>query len=226
MRVLFVEETRRCVGDEPEARRKPVLISARRPLSAVLLELAHDVSRERISIRDLFEAMADRALAALIFVFAVPSIFPVPPGVSGVLGVPLVFLAAQLALGRAPWLPAFLTSRSMARSDFQSLMRRVLPWLGRAERLLRPRLQFLASGWMEQLVGCVCILLAIVLALPIPLGNTPPAIAISVLALGILEKDGYWVLSGLVLSALAFFIVSGVLLAMIKMVAYLMVGLV
>jgi len=34
--------------------------------------------RERISVRDLFAALGDRALAALLFVFAVPTSFQVP----------------------------------------------------------------------------------------------------------------------------------------------------
>ena len=72
----------------------------RLPLSAVLRQLAADPGRERVSVRDLFAALGDRALAALLFVFAVPNAIPSPPGVSTVLGVPLLFLSAQLLLGR------------------------------------------------------------------------------------------------------------------------------
>jgi len=190
----------------------------RLPLSDVLRQLAADPSRERVSVRDLFAALGDRALAALLFVFAVPNVIPGPPGLSTVLGVPLLFLSAQLLLGRKAWLPEFIARRSMARSDFETLMTRVLPWLQRAERLLRPRLSGLALPPMEYVLGLICLALALVLVLPIPLGNNPPALAIGLIALGILERDGLWVFAGLCVTALSVTVVSGVVLAIAKAV--------
>ncbi len=188
----------------------------RLPLSAILRQLAAEPGRERVSVRDLFVALDDRALAALLFVFAVPNVIPSPPGLSTVLGVPLLFLSTQLLLGRKAWLPEFIARRSMARADFEALMIRVLPWLQRAERLLRPRLSGLALPPMEYLLGLTCLALAVVLVLPIPLGNNPPALAIALIALGILERDGLWILAGLCITALSVTVVSGVLLAIVK----------
>jgi hypothetical protein len=190
----------------------------RLPLSAVLRRLAAEPGRERISVQDLFAALGDRALAALLFVFAVPNVIPSPPGLSTVLGVPLLFLSGQMLLGRNAWLPAFVARRSMAREDFNALMSRVLPWLERAEKLLKPRFSGLALPPMEYLVGLVCLTLAVILVLPIPLGNIPPAFAIALMALGILERDGVWVLAGLSVTFLSLTVVSGVLLAIVKTV--------
>ena len=194
---------------------------SRKPISLILLEIAHDASRARVSIQDLFDALGDRALAALMILLAAPNMLPVPPGVSGVLGVPLIFLATQLIFGQAPWLPRFIARRSLARSDFTILVRRLVPWLAKAERLLRPRLLQASSKWMEHFLGCICLLMAVVLALPIPLGNPPPALAISVLALGILERDGYWIIAGVLIAVGATLFVSGVVFAMIEMGIYL-----
>jgi hypothetical protein len=190
--------------------------AAKATLLHMLQALADDDSRERISIGDLLAALGDRALAALLFVFAVPNVLPVPPGTSTILGAPLVFLAAQLAFGRQPWLPAFIADRTMTRADFAGLVRRISPWLARAERLLRPRAIALAQPPMEYLVGLVCLLLAVVLVLPVPLGNMLPALAISLLALGILERDGLWILAGLVAAAASAAVVSGVVYAAVK----------
>jgi len=192
----------------------------RLPLSAMLHALAQDDSRERIAVGDLLAALGDRALAALLFVFAVPNVLPVPPGTSTILGAPLVFLAAQLAFGRRPWLPAVIARRTMTRTDFAALVRRIGPWLARAERLLRPRAIRLALPPMEYLVGLVCLLLAIVLVLPVPLGNMLPALAISLLALGILERDGLWILAGLGTAVVSAIVVSGVVFAMVKAAIY------
>lgn len=205
--------------------RQPLLaaegVAQGKPLSVVLFELAHATDRERISVGDLLAALGDRALGALMFVFAVPNVMPVPPGVSTILGAPLIFLAAQLMLGRSPWLPKVITQRSLLRTDFAALMRRVLPWLTKAERFLRPRLTVLATPPMEYLIGLVCLLLALVLVLPIPLGNALPALAISALALGVLERDGHWVVAGLVAAGVAGAVVSGVVFAMIQAAIFL-----
>jgi hypothetical protein len=194
----------------------------RLPLSAVLRQLAAEPGRERVSVQDLFAALGDRALAALLFIFAVPNIIPSPPGLSTVLGVPLLFLSTQLLLGRKAWLPVLVARRSMARADFEGLLSRVLPWLERAEKLLKPRFSGLALPPMEYLVGLVCLTLAVILVLPIPLGNIPPAFAIALMALGILERDGVWVLAGLSVTFLSLTVVWGVLLAIVKTVTALM----
>jgi hypothetical protein len=186
------------------------------PLSDVLQGLAEDGERERVSVGDLLNALSDRALGALLFVFACPNALPALPGTSVILGAPLVLLAAQLAFKRKPWLPGFITRRSMSRADFQGMVKRICPWLRRAEKMLRPR----ASAWalppMEYLVGLVCLLLAIVVLLPIPLGNMLPALAISLLALGILERDGYWIVGGLAAAAVSAVVVSGVVFAAVQ----------
>lgn len=189
-------------------------------LSAMLLALAEDQQRERVSVADLLASLGDRALAALLFVFAFPNVLPVPPGTSSLLGAPLVFLAAQMALDMKPWLPGVIAQRSMAQADYAALVRRIVPWLARAERLLRPRATALASGAMESVVGAVCLLLSLVLVMPIPLGNMLPALAICLLALGILERDGLWVLLGLAAAAAAAALVSGVVYAMVKAALY------
>jgi hypothetical protein len=194
------------------------------PLSGVLNALAQEPGRARISVGELLSALGDRAVGALMFIFAVPNVFPVPPGTSAILGAPLVFLAAQLMLGRSPWLPSFVANRSMTHLDFSRVVRRAVPWLQRAEKMLRPRLTTFALPPMEYAIGLVCLLLAVVLILPIPLGNILPALTISVLALAVLERDGLWVLAGLAIAAAAAALVSGVVYAMIKGTIYFFVN--
>lgn len=192
------------------------------PLSVVLFRLANDNSRERISVGDLLAALGDRAIGALMFFFAAPNILPVPPGVSTLLGAPLLFLSAQLMLGMRPWLPGVITRRSISRDDLATLVRRIVPWLAKAEKLLKPRAPVLVRPPVEYFVGLVCLVLAAILMLPIPLGNTLPALAISLLALGVLERDGVWIAIGLLASAVAGVVVSGVVWAMIKAAVFLL----
>lgn len=189
-------------------------------LSQLLRQLADDTTRERIAVGDLLNALGDRATGALLFIFAFPNILPVPPGTSAILGAPLVFLAAQLTFGMRPWLPGIISKRSMSRTDFHGMMRRVVPWLERAEKLLRPRISVLALPPCEYMIGLVCLLLALVLVLPIPLGNMLPALSISLLALGLLERDGYAIASGIIAATVSAVVVSGVIWGVVKGIAF------
>lgn len=185
-------------------------------LSELLRQVADEAIGERIAVGDLLDALGDRAIGALLFVFAVPNILPMPPGTSAVLGAPLLFLAAQLTFGMRPWLPSIISKRSMARTDFRHMVGKVIPWLQRAEKLMRPRCTVLALPPLEYAVGLVCLLLAIVLTLPVPFGNMLPALAISLFALGLLARDGWAIGIGMVTAVASAVVVSGVVWGIIK----------
>lgn len=192
----------------------PVLPPQR--LSQVLSEIAADSSRDVISFGDLLAALHGRAFGALMIIFAFPNILPSPPGLAGVLGMPLVILSAQMMLGRLPWLPAFIAKRSLPRASFAALFTRATPWLARAERLLRHRFVVLTSAPAQKGIGLVCLILSLVLVLPIPLGNMLPSIAICLFALGVLEKDGLWIIGGLLFSVFAVGFVGAMAYAVVK----------
>lgn len=189
-------------------------------LSAILTAIAEAQGNDRISIGDLLEALRHRALGALMFIFAAPTALPMPPGVSAIVGAPLLFLAVQLMLGMKPWLPKFITDRSLSRVDFQRVISVIAPWLARAEKIMRPRLTFLAHRPFVYLLGLTCLILSLVLFLPIPLGNMLPSVAICIIALGLLERDGVWILVGLITAAVSVVVVWGVLWAMVFAALY------
>ena len=122
--------------------------------------------------------------------------------------------------GRPPHLPQAIAGRSVAREDFTRVVARLTPALARAERLLRPRLNAMVSPMAQRLIGALCMILSIVLILPVPMGNMLPAFPLSVIALGFLERDGLWVLSGVIVAILSLVIVSGVIWALIRTAAF------
>lgn len=169
------------------------------PLSQVLEGIAQDTTLDRIALSHLVEVMQARAFGALLIVFAFPNMLPAPPGLAGILGVPLLILSAQMALGINPWLPQVIGKRSMPRESFANLIGRAGPWLARAERLMRSRWFWASSEPAQRFLGVLCVIVTIMLMLPVPLGNVPPSLALVVLGLGILERDGLWILLGVVL---------------------------
>lgn len=208
-------------ADLPPAR------AGRLPFSAALRIVAADEGSERVSVGEIVEALHDRAFGAVLLVFAAPNILPVTlPGTSPVTSLPILMVGAQLLLGfHELRLPRLLACRTFPRADLQAVVRRIGPWLERAERLTRPRLGPLVGGLAERLVGLVAMILGVVLFLPIPLGNIPPGIAVACLGLGLMERDGGWVAAGLALAAVSLAIVTAVLLGALELLLLLLRGL-
>lgn len=179
-------------------------------LSTVLRRLAsRDV--EKLTFGDISRALKDRGFGALMILFSAPNLILMPPGVSTIFGLPMMFIALQLVIGyRKPLLPAKIRFRELKMTVFRSIIDRIEPWILRFERLARPRLWLLPQRLAEQLVGGISLLMGLMLILPIPFGNFPPAVAVIVMCLGLGERDGLWTGAGMLVSILAVGIVIGV----------------
>jgi len=164
------------------------------------------------TIGDLANSLGERAFGALMFIFAVPNAIPMPPGTSAILGLPLVILTWQVLAGRQTlWLPEVVRKRRISKEMLHTFVSKVTPIMAKLERVLKPRLGFIVSSDMaERLIGLVAFPLALILFLPIPFGNIPPALAIACLALGLAERDGAAVVVGYVLSAASVAILAAV----------------
>lgn len=179
------------------------------PRISEILDAISGSKRKTVSVQDVLEAFGDRAFGALLFVFAAPVALPMPPGVSAILGAPLLFITAQLMVGRRTlWLPKALAERTMTRADFVTLMGKVSPYLTWLERRLKPRFTFLYNPWLDRVTGLLCLVLAIIVLLPIPFGNMLPALALSAFGLGVAERDGVVGLFGGVMAMVSIFVLA------------------
>jgi len=170
------------------------------PLSAVLLDIA-DHGEPRISVAELMQKFGGRAIGALLFVFGLACMLPLPPGATTIFGFPLLLLAPQLVIGAAaPWLPEGLKRRTLSAADLKSGLPRLIPWLQKVEAVSKPRLVLLFSPVGERILGVVCTALALVLILPIPGGNILPAMAVSALSFALIQRDGVIALVGYALA--------------------------
>ncbi len=179
-------------------------------LSAILVAIAEADDRERISVGDLLAALKRRALGALMFIFAIITALPMPPGVSAIVGAPLVFLTAQLMLGMNAWLPRLISDRSLSRVDFHRVVRVASPWLARAEGIMKPRFAFLARRPAVHVIGLVALVMALLVLLPIPGANMAPSVAICIIALGMLERDGVWIILGALVGIISTVVVAAI----------------
>ena len=169
-----------------------------------LLDLIAERPDREVSVGDLLDTFGDRAFGALMFVFAAPLVLPMPPGVSALLGAPLIFITFQWMMGRKTlWLPKVMLSRTMSMADFRALTVKLKPHLARLERRLRPRLTFMYNPLGDRLVGALCFVLSLIVFLPIPFGNMLPSFAIAAFAIGGAERDGLAALIGWIAAILS-----------------------
>lgn len=177
--------------------------AAQERLSDLLVRQATLMTNERVTLREMADCLGDRSIAGLLLVLALPMALPVPaPGISVAFGVPLIVISVQLAFGyRRPWLPVRIAQRSIAHSTFLTIVERILPTLRWLERIVQPRVGWMAGGWARVPVGIICLVLAVIITLPVPLGHMVPGTAISVLALGLIEHDGIAIALGIATAA-------------------------
>src|SRR3954463_8606189 len=111
-----------------------------RSLSQLLKTLPED-GEGPVTLDLVIKHFGRRSLGALLFVLAMPNIFPMPPGASVVLGFPLLLIAPQLAAGAmTPWAPASVRKISIDRAALAKVCARATPWVARVERITRHRM--------------------------------------------------------------------------------------
>ncbi len=172
-------------------------------LSQILRDVS-DLSYESEDLGTLIGRFGRRSFGVLLFLFAAPNLLPLPPGSSTFLGAPLLLFAPQLALGvRSPWMPAALRRRRLEMTGLRGAFLKLIPQVEKVERISRARLTFLFGPVGDRLIGGACSILALVLLLPLPLGNMLPAAAISLFALALIQRDGILALAGYVVTVVS-----------------------
>lgn len=166
---------------------------------------------ERISFGAIAAAAGARVHGLALLVFVLPEVPPIPlPSASTVLAIPLIVISAHLAIfGEGSLLPARLRASSMPHAVFVAAARYLAPVFRWIESVSRPRWLWLARR--ERFLGLVCLYLSIVLILPIPLLNSPPAACLAAVALGMIQRDGMFIAAGIA----GGLVVTGVLVGII-----------
>jgi hypothetical protein len=187
-----------------------------RKLSDEFALILREFEVETVTLREVIGLLHGRGYDLLIILLALPFCTPVPlPGLSTPFGLIITIIGTRLACGAKPWLPSRLLDTRLPPNVFAkvfSFTRKIV--LG-FERLLRPRLLWItASPRLTQLhaIPIVICALMLLLPLPVPFSNVIPAWGIMLIAAGLLERDGAFILAGYVASlfTVAFFTAIGV----------------
>lgn len=171
-------------------------------LIETLEALSQSAPEEGLSLGALRDGLNQSAFGALLIVLAVPVSIPFLYGIPQIVSVPMMALAGQMVMGRQePWLPRKMAARTISKSAMVQISAGARKWFGWVEALARPRLRFLASKPAERLIGVLLLVFCASIMIPLPLTNTVPGIAIAIVGFGLLAKDGFLIIPGLVLGA-------------------------
>lgn len=170
---------------------------AEMPISRRLHQLAEDAEGDTVTLGWILAQLHERAFGLFLLVLALPCCIPFLYGIPQIVALPLMFISAQILLGRtSPWLPESLEARTVSKASLLSLAERSGPWLERVEALSRPRIDILTRPPLDRLVGVALVLFSASILVPLPGTNTVPGIAVVIISMGLLQRDGILVLAG------------------------------
>lgn len=185
-------------------------------ISQRLLQLSNEATNDAVTLDWILTQLHERAFGLFLLILALPCCIPFLYGIPQIVSLPLMFVSGQILLGRnTPWLPARLGARTVSVEGLRSLANRAAPWLRRIEAISRPRQAALTRAPMDRLVGMALVLFSASILVPLPGTNTVPGIAVVVIAMGVLQRDGFLVIAGLILGTawIASLIFAGATLA-------------
>lgn len=182
--------------DDPHAN------SAEIKTSALLEETLNKLEGSHVSVGDLMLQFQRRSFGGVLLILA---LLAMVPGISVFAGIAMIVPALQLFLGLpAPVFPPFVQQRQVKVAGLRKWGMTICRGVRKIENLVMPRWPKLSTVSARRLMGLIIMLLGVVVAIPFPFSNFPPALATVCFALGLLERDGLMIAIGAALSVIAF----------------------
>ena len=162
----------------------------------MLLQRSQD---ESMTLGEFITSVGVHTQPLLILIFSLPLVvFIILPGISNLFGIVIIFLGVSLTTGKSVWIPEGYQKKKFGGKRLYKILGVVFKVIGWLEKGTRSRLHFILDWPFSRIFhGILLAIAGLCLALPLPPGSSlPPALAAATLSLGILEKDGLWVLIG------------------------------
>lgn len=164
--------------------------------------------QDDVSIDDLLDEFGDRSFAPLMAILALVGVSPVGgiPTMPTIIAACIAVIAVQMAFGRRQvWLPKFVTNRGVSSRRLKNGMDTFNRIARALDTIAKGRLGFLAGPTARRAVAGVIVVLC--LALPVlelvPFAAAGPFLAIAVLSLAMMVRDGMVMMIGVVLALAA-----------------------
>lgn len=180
--------------------------------SAVLKALLENNSDDWFTVEQICAGLGTSSFGVSLLAFSIPEVVPIPvPGISAIVALPTAVVSAQMIAGKKELrLPAWVLKRKIPRKALSAAIHAVLPALKRIEKGAKPRGRWVSNPLTQRLLGLFIFLLALFIALPIPGTNMPPAIAIFITSLGMVERDGLLICVGILIGLASMVLIGAV----------------
>lgn len=152
-----------------------------------------------ITLIEILDIIGNDSLMFVTIFLSLVFLIPVSiPGVSTVFGSAILLIGIARLFNRKLWFPEKIANRTISAEKLTKVLERALLWFHRFEKISKPhRLAWLASeGTLNNLSFILGALLLMVPFGFVPFSNTIPAVALILLAIGIIQKDGVILLLG------------------------------
>lgn len=180
------------------------------------------IEGDSITLQALLKLVGEQGMLFFCTILTIPFLVPVSiPGVSTVFGLVIILIGIGVTFNRLPWLPERLMKREIKREHLVPTMERGIELFNKLERWMKPRLISLSTGLVvNRINGLALTFSGILLIFPfgfIPFSNTLPGFAILFFAVGMMQRDGVFILLGYIamIATVIYFgvLIGGVLLA-------------
>jgi hypothetical protein len=172
-----------------------------RSLAEALRAVRESIRGESVTLGQLLELVGEQGLLLFVMLLMVPFLLPVSiPGVSTLFSMVVIFVGIGVVLNRLPWFPRRLLERRIATATLLPALDKGSQLLQRIDRVIRPRCLALTDGGsINRLNGVMLIVGGVLLLFPlgfVPFSNTFPGLAVLLLAAGIAQRDGVFIVLG------------------------------
>lgn len=169
--------------------------SSEKPLQSILQKVDDAVENGETDLKTLIQSFENRAFGPILTLVGIFMMTPLGaiPGVPIAFAIIVIAFAGQLLLARpTPWMPKMLSRVKIRKTKVDKARRFVRPVLTAVDGVLRPRLQWMATGPATVIAALFSIILALTM---FPLGAVPfgvviPGFLIGLFGLGIMARDG------------------------------------
>lgn len=171
-----------------------------------VLLLKQAAERTSLSMDDILGILSGKGRMLILILLSLPFCQPLQiPGLSIPFGLIIAFIGIRIAFGKHIWLPKRILSKTIRSSTLIKIIDKALWLIKKMKRWTHPRMTWMITHPMMQVVNGLifCILgLGLALPLPIPFTNLGTAWSIFLIALGLIEDDGIFILIGYLMALL------------------------
>ena len=185
-------------GQELQAGRRGEAVEMS-PLSDELRELLEKADGQAMTLGRILDELQGRGHMMFIIVIIGPFLFlPTTFGLSAPIGLAIAIIGLCMLVHVRPWLPGFILRKNFPYEGLSKVVGRAAKLADRVQKLARPRLGVMFWPGLINLTGVELTIWALLMALPGP--NFLFAFMITLIAFGLLMRDGVFLLLAHVLT--------------------------